>query len=194
MKGKQVYCLLLAGMILFSGCTGGENHADTVPTESAETADFPSGIPGRCTALGESLLEKIKTGEVSLACDTVCGYTDSRYAQYFSAMYHLRENEVTDGCILYAANGATADEVSILTPVNAGMGALVNGALQERITMRANDFTGYDDEQAAKCRNAQIVPIGSSVALIIADNPDEIAKALRLSLKAMMTESEGNEK
>lgn len=67
MKGKQVYCLLLAGMILFSGCTGGENHADTVPTESAETADFPSGIPGRCTALGESLLEKIKTGEVSLA-------------------------------------------------------------------------------------------------------------------------------
>lgn len=169
-RGRRLLCLLLGILLCFSavGCS---------KTEPEDT-----GIAS-CTALGNALLQKINDEEVTLNCDTLCCYGDKQFADNFDYLYGIPAEYVSDGFILYAASGGTADEVSLLQPADAGKGSYITSALQSRIAKRQQDFNGYNDREVQKLDDAVVTPIGSRIALIVSDNPDAVAKTLRQILK-----------
>ena len=180
MRIKKIIALLLS-ILLAAGITGCGQKVTQEPlsseaTDQAVTASF-------CTAL----LTEMANGQSGLSCDTICGFADENFTLYAEQLYGLTVDSLADGCILYQASGAKADEISILTPADAGKGATVKAALQQRAAQRVRDFTGYNDAEARKAEHAEIIALGSHFALIISDDPNETAKLLRQTMKKLMT-------
>lgn len=163
------FCMLLA----LSGCgdTATQSSSETIGEENTESV---------CTAL----LQRLQNSDIDSDCDSLCGYYDADFALYFEQLYGLDASYVTDGAIFYVKSGSSADEISILTPADAGKGATVKAALQERASRRSRDFTGYNDAEANKAANASVIQLGSRFALIIGNDPASIAKQLRQLLKS----------
>lgn len=165
---KRLSVFLLCLLICLTGCT--QNTASEQNT----------GVS--CTALCEQLLDNAAD---LLECETLCGYQDQEFAEYFTYLYGIPPEYVSDGCILYTASGTSADEISLLQPADAGKGAYITQALQNRITQRIQDFTGYNNKEADKISRAQVTPIGTRIALVIADDPDAVIRSLRQQLKSV---------
>ena len=178
-RSRRLICLLLGILLCFSavGCS---------KTEPENT-----GIAS-CTTLGKQPLQKVNDKEVTLTCDTLCCYGDEQFADNFDYLYGIPAEYVSDGFILYAASGGTADEVSLLQPADAGKGSYITNALQSRIAKRQQDFNGYNDKEVQKLDHAAVAPIGNRIALIVSDNPDAIAKTLRQILKQQSKQSEND--
>jgi hypothetical protein len=151
-----ILCLLLC--IPFTSCTG----KDTTTARS-------------CNSLCSALVEE----GTLVDCDTVCGYGDTQFSDYFTYLYDIPIENIIDGSICYVANGTSADEVSLLSPADAGKGSTITQALYARIDKRVQDYTGYNSQEVEKLNNAIVTPIGSYIALIISDHPDTVAQRLR---------------
>lgn len=180
MRIKKIIALLLV-MLLVAGIAGCGQNAKQEPLSSE--VSFETDTASFCTAL----LTEMANGQSGLSCDTICSFADENFTLYAEQLYGLEISTLSDGCILYSASGAKADEISLLTPADAGKGATVKAALQQRAAQRVRDFTGYNDAEASKAEYAEVIALGSHFALIISDNPTETAKLLRQTMKKMMT-------
>ncbi len=166
MKKQSILVLLLAVIcIISSGC-----KKTTAPTNNS------AAVP--CTELCSSLMED----DLSLDCDIVCGYEDEQFETYFSYLYNIPMENIKDGCIIYVSSGSSADEVSLLLPADAGKGAVITTALNNRIEKRKQDYNGYNDDEVEKLNHALVTPIGNYIALVISDQPQSVVKALRQKL------------
>ncbi len=168
------FMLALCMLLALTGC------GDTTTPEISSDVSVEQSGTSACTAL----IEKLKNSDIDSDCDSLCGYYDENFALYFEQLYGLDASYVTDGAIYYVKSGSSADEISILTPADAGKGASVKAALEERASRRSQDFNGYNDAEANKAANASVIQLGSRFALIIGDNPTETAKQLHQLLKS----------
>ncbi len=170
--------LCLPLLLAFSACKPAEPDDADDPSSSEEQSGGEEA-PSASTAMLRSLLKQAENGKINLDCDTSCGYGEEQFEEYFSYLYDLSIDYVKDGCICYVASGVSADEVSLLRPADAGKGADITNALNARIAKRITDYHGYNDDEVAKLEKSVVTPIGPYIALIVADHPDTIEKAIR---------------
>ena len=86
---------------------------------------------------------------------------------------------IDDGAVLQTSSGGTADEVSVLLLKKSEDVSIAKQKLEDRITERRNEFSGYKPEEVYKLDNARVVVQGNYAALIICDDADTIEAALR---------------
>ena len=86
---------------------------------------------------------------------------------------------IDDGAVLQTSSGGVADEVSVMHLKKSEDVSIAKSKLEDRITERRQEFSGYKPEEVYKLDNARVVVQGNYVALIVSDDADQVEAALR---------------
>lgn len=106
-------------------------------------------------------------------------YGEELYDDSFDSLYGVQFDMIDDGAVLQTSSGGTADEVSVLHLKKSEDVSIAKQKLEDRITERRNEFSGYKPEEVYKLDNARVVVQGNYAALIVCDDADTIEAALR---------------
>lgn len=145
------------------------------------------GISMFC-ACGDSGIENVKCLDIVKACkdaasegtlDEWYSYGEDLYDDSFDNLYGVQFDMIDDGAVLQTSSGGVADEVSVMHMKKSEDVSIAKSKLEDRITERRQEFSGYKPEEVYKLDNARVVVQGNYVALIVSDDADQVEAALR---------------
>ncbi len=145
------------------------------------------GISMFC-ACGDSGTENVKCLDIVKACkdaasegtlDEWYSYGEDLYDDSFDNLYGVQFDMIDDGAVLQTSSGGVADEVSVMHMKKSEDVSIAKSKLEDRITERRQEFSGYKPEEVYKLDNARVVVQGNYVALIVSDDADQVEAALR---------------
>ena len=145
------------------------------------------GISMFC-ACGDSGTENVKCLDIVKACkdaasegtlDEWYSYGEDLYDDSFDNLYGVQFDMINDGAVLQTSSGGVADEVSVMHLKKSEDVSIAKSKLEDRITERRQEFSGYKPEEVYKLDNARVVVQGNYVALIVSDDADQVEAALR---------------
>lgn len=145
------------------------------------------GISMFC-ACGDSGTENVKCLDIVKACkdaasegtlDEWYSYGEDLYDDSFGNLYGVQFDMIDDGAVLQTSSGGVADEVSVMHMKKSEDVSIAKSKLEDRITERRQEFSGYKPEEVYKLDNARVVVQGNYVALIVSDDADQVEAALR---------------
>ena len=145
------------------------------------------GISMYC-ACGDSGTENVKCLDIVKACkdaasegtlDEWYSYGEDLYDDSFDNLYGVQFDMIDDGAVLQTSSGGVADEVSVMHMKKSEDVSIAKSKLEDRITERRQEFSGYKPEEVYKLDNARVVVQGNYVALIVSDDADQVEAALR---------------
>lgn len=149
---KRIIYLLLALVLLLSGCGGKENSA------TEQNAD--SIVQLMLASLDEN-------GEA----DSLTWYREpEEVSGYLTNVYQMGGISWTDAAVA-RMEGTRAFELAVLF-VDEGDTDAVSEAMQEYLTSRRASFTGYFPDQANLVDNGLILTRGQCVALVVCNDPE----------------------
>lgn len=96
-----------------------------------------------------------------------------------TTLYGVQFDMIDDGAVLQTSSGGVADEVSVMHMKKSEDVSIAKSKLEDRITERRQEFSGYKPEEVYKLDNARVVVQGNYVALIVSDDADQVEAALR---------------
>ena len=141
-----------------------------------------------CCACGDSGTENVKCLDIVKACkdaasegtlDEWYSYGEDLYDDSFDNLYGVQFDMIDDGAVLQTSSGGVADEVSVMHMKKSEDVSIAKSKLEDRITERRQEFSGYKPEEVYKLDNARVVVQGNYVALIVSDDADQVEAALR---------------
>ncbi len=94
---------------------------------------------------------------------------DDYFAIYFSDIYEIEPDLITDG-IIYYADGMLADEITVLVTDESNVGEVFSALLNYK-EKRLDAFIGYAPEQAAILEKSVVVKYENYIALLICPEP-----------------------
>lgn len=139
-------------------------------------------------ACGNSSTENVKCLDIVKACknaasegtlDEWYSYGEDLYDDSFDNLYGVQFDMIDDGAVLQTSSGGVADEVSVMHLKKSEDVSIAKNKLEDRITERRQEFSGYKPEEVYKLDNARVVVQGNYVALIVSDDADQVEAALR---------------
>ena len=145
------------------------------------------GISMFC-ACGDSGTENVKCLDIVKACkdaasegtlDEWYSYGEDLYDDSFDNLYGVQFDMIDDGAVLQTSSGGVADEVSVMHMKKSEDVSIAKSKLEDRITERRQEFSGYKPAEVYKLDNARVVVQGNYVALIVSDDADQVEAALR---------------
>ena len=148
------------------------------------------GISMFC-ACGDSGTENVKCLDIVKACkdaasegtlDEWYSYGEDLYDDSFDNLYGVQFDMIDDGAVLQTSSGGVADEVSVMHMKKSEDVSIAKSKLEDRITERRQEFSGYKPEEVYKLDNARVVVQGNYVALIVSDDADQVEAALRKAI------------
>jgi len=174
---KKIFTLLLTFLFLLSACA---------PPSPAGSGVLP--------AAGE-IMEKMLAAAGTQA-QNATGPEGSALAEELELYYGLPRRMWTDAAV-QRGGGASAFELAVIQlSEDAGDTAVASAleCLQNYITARQGDFTGYAPDQAALAENGIVLAHDRCLGLIIAENQEQIALAFEncFSGSATYYEHSGN--
>lgn len=143
---------------------------------------------GMFCACGDSGTENVKCLDIVKACkdaasegtlDEWYSYGEDLYDDSFDNLYGVQFDMIDDGAVLQTSSGGVADEVSVMHMKKSEDVSIAKSKLEDRITERRQEFSGYKPEEVYKLDNARVVVQGNYVALIVSDDADQVEAALR---------------
>jgi len=162
---KKLFALLLAFPLLLSAC-------------AAPSPSGGSAAPAAATPAAGEIMEKMLEAAGSQAQDAH-GPEGGALAVELEMYYGLPRSLWEDAAVR-RGGGASAFELAVIRlRDDAGDSAVVSAGecLQSYMTARQGDFTGYAPDQAALAENGVVLVCGRWLCLIIAEDPEQIARA-----------------
>lgn len=157
MKQKLILILAIILVIsIFAGCGGSKDNVKCV-----------------------DIVKACKDAAAEGTLDEWYSYGEEVYDESFDNLYGVRFDMIDDGAVLQTSAGGVADEVSVLHLKKSEDVSIAKTKLQDRITERTQEFSGYKPEEVYKLDNAKIAVQGNYVALIVSDDADQIEAAFR---------------
>ena len=95
---------------------------------------------------------------------------DEEFSNYLSGYYQIKDGQVEDGVICYAA-GAEASEIAVLRMADEAAASSAGEALLRYMENRTGDFVGYAPQQAALIEQGTVKVNGRYAALLICPEP-----------------------
>ena len=139
--------------------------------------------------------DSVKCVDIVKACKEIAAkgtfdewysYGEEVYDDNFDNLYGVQYDMIDDGALLQTSAGGVADEISVLHIKKNEDVSIAKTKLQDRITERINEFSGYKPEEVYKLDNAKVMVQGNYVCLIVAEDPDSMETEIRRVI------SEGN--
>lgn len=146
------------------------------------------------TGCGDSN-DSVKCVDIVKACKEIASegtfdewysYGEEAYDDNFDNLYGVQYDMIDDGALLQTSTGGVADEISVLHLKKNEDVSITRTKLQDRITERINEFSGYKPEEVYKLDNAKVIVQGNYVCLIAAEDSDSMETEIRRVI------SEGN--
>ena len=143
---------------------------------------------GMFCACGSEKNTDVKCLDIVKACknaasegtlDEWYSYGEDLYDDSFDNLYGVQFDMIDDGAVLQTSSGGVADEVSVMHLKKSEDVSIAKSKLEDRITERRQEFSGYKPEEVYKLENARVVVQGNYVALIVSDDADQVEAALR---------------
>lgn len=143
---------------------------------------------GMFCACGDSGTGNVKCLDIVKACkdaasegtlDEWYSYGEDLYDDSFDNLYGVQFDMIDDGAVLQTSSGGVADEVSVMHMKKSEDVSIAKSKLEDRITERRQEFSGYKPEEVYKLDNARVVVQSNYVALIVSDDADQVEAALR---------------
>ncbi len=157
LKRKLILILALIFVIsVFVGCGGSKDNVKCV-----------------------DIVKACKDAAAEGTLDEWYSYGEELYDESFDNLYGVQFDMIDDGAVLQTSTGGVADEVSVLHLKKSEDVSIAKTKLQDRITERTQEFSGYKPEEVYKLDNAKIAVQGNYVALIVSDDADQIEAAFR---------------
>lgn len=157
LKRKLILILALIFVIsVFAGCGGSKDNVKCV-----------------------DIVKACKDAAAEGTLDEWYSYGEELYDESFDNLYGVQFDMIDDGAVLQTSTGGVADEVSVLHLKKSEDVSIAKTKLQDRITERTQEFSGYKPEEVYKLDNAKIAVQGNYVALIVSDDADQIEAAFR---------------
>ena len=162
---KQFLLPLILLFLLVCGCNAKQHTPDETATNVPLT----------------TLMEKMSNRATSLPTMDTLSKNDADAQEWFEYLCDLDYNKVEDFLISYS-NQTTADEIFLIHLKDKNDVALTELSLQHRIDTRLLAFQNYLPIQVNKMNQAVVTSIGSYVALIICNNPDDVEDTFQETL------------
>lgn len=112
--------------------------------------------------------------------DASAFYGEDSFTKNAEKLYGIEADKLSDGGIIYAADGGLADEVSMLKMAD---GSSAKSQLSDRLSYRLNQFENYKPEETKKIQAAKIFQAGDYWVLVISDKADEISNEITDMMK-----------
>jgi transglutaminase-like putative cysteine protease len=151
MKGFRIFAfalLAVGGSMLFASCGASDTSAYTVHQMADVIAASQDELPPLSAMTSE----------------------EEYFARHLENVYMLDADVLQNGAI-YFADGAEASEIAVLELTEEAEPEQVAVELEQYITRRASDFTGYFPQEAALVQNSTVSVNGDYVALLICEDP-----------------------
>lgn len=132
--------------------------------------------------------DSVKCVDIVKACKEIASegtfdewysYGEEIYDENFDNLYGVQYDMIDDGAVLQTSVGGVADEISVLHLKKNEDVSIAQAKLQDRITERIKEFSGYKPEEVYKLDNAKIIVQGNYVCLIAAEDPDSMEAEIR---------------
>ncbi|MEY8403669.1 transglutaminase domain-containing protein [Oscillospiraceae bacterium 44-34] len=157
---KRTLSLLLALVLLLSGCGSKPTDEDSTTTQDAET-------------IARVILAFLDENEEE---DALTWYLEpDDVGGYVTDCYKLEELNWLDGAVV-RMEGARAFELAVLLVDEWDIETVIE-ALQQYLLDRKGDFTGYFPDQEALVDNALILTKGQWAALLVCADPNQASSA-----------------
>ncbi|MCI8477374.1 MAG: DUF4358 domain-containing protein [Oscillospiraceae bacterium] len=172
MRTKSILPLALILLLLLGSCAPG----DPADTGAVWSADALAQVVLESCALSPDALEKLEGEDQTL---------------YLTALYGLPEGTWED-CAIYRAGGVSATEIAVIILEDEDNVQEALGGLEEYLTAREGDFTGYAPEQAALVAQSAAVRHGRYLALLICEDPEAAQTAFSRCLDGSVVPPTGS--
>ncbi|SDB57302.1 protein of unknown function [Ruminococcaceae bacterium FB2012] len=181
--------IALAAALMLSGCGGAENSsggnesASQVVTTTSSAAGSAESEAVTSEPQGSSLKElseELKAADSSILTGSAL-YGERLFEKNCQKLYLCRQSDLTDGFIVYNNGGGKADEISVIKRAD-GDSDRASKVLNDRKTVRYNDFKGYVPAELPKIEAGRVFTVKGYSVLIISDSADRLEKIIREKL------------
>lgn len=147
-----------------TGCSSADTSS--VVSQSESSAEQKTDITA------ESVLSQIDNELL----DGKAYWGDDTFESNCKKLYGVDTDQLTDGGIIYASDGGSADEVSMIKTSDSELGKKL---LTERLKSRRTTFETYKPEEMTKLDEADIFEASGYWVLVISDDEDSISKLIK---------------
>lgn len=167
---KTIFCVLCSAalMAVTVGCGSDGESSEGETTGGAENVSVQAVLESIRESAGDNL-------------DASLFFEDSVFQENCSRLFSIEYSQLSDGGILYCESGEYADEISILMPADGDVEA-ASQLLEQRKQDRVSVYEGYSPSETEKAQNGVVFTENGCAALVIADNAEDVAEAVREAL------------
>lgn len=161
----RILCVVTSALTVLttlSMTSCGSENVSSEPADSAVTSKADSELSAK------DILSALEDDNMNASAF----YGDESFTKNAEKLYGISADKLSDGGIIYAADGGLADEVSILKMAD---GSSAESQLSDRVSYRLNQFENYKPEETKKIKAAKIFQAGDHWVLVISDRAEEIS-------------------
>lgn len=162
----RILCVITSALTVLTTLSMTSCGSDS--SVSSESADSSVTSKADNDKTAKDILSAIEDDNM----DASAFYGDESFTKNAEKLYGIEVDKLSDGGIIYAADGSFADEVSILKMAD---GSSAKSQLSDRLSYRLNQYENYKPEETKKIEAAKIFQAGDYWVLVISDRADEIS-------------------
>ncbi len=135
-----------------------------------------SSSQGSQSLTAAQIFDKAQQSSSADMLDSRLTLGDDTFDQSCEKLFGVSADKLADGGVMYISSGAAADEISV---IKLSDGSSAKQLLEQRRDDRRGDFEGYAPDELEKIDSALIFEYGGADIMIISDNAEQIADAIK---------------